>query len=373
MKFVFYLCLVLLTVCQMISCGFSSERSVVFRQHELEQLWRGGQDSDYIDSTLSEPEKVLNEIFKRLPPICKVYPTEGYYYFKARLLDGFVSGNFRIVVDSDSGDLSLSFAYFNIHDPRNFKSLMLLNGADVRIVPLPNGRYSVAIGDEVREFHDAGMVYRNAVGQVELYDNEDLVTGVMDESGVWFSLVFNKKTNYFYYLRNSSTFQVDRRVVLESIGKYQVVLDIGSGFVFLRDTTNFRELLVGVRRLEIQRNTFYDGPFDQVPPDLDIANMLRAAYPYVNAGLGIDKYGGFVERENMRVAISPYQVYSKIDDLINLCKAAIDSCDKFECVQKLLCYETKRDYHTAREDDGGVSMRKWPANHYATVSYSWQE
>ncbi len=375
MKRVLCACLVAIVIV-MVSCHpmpSPSGGKVEFRQYELEQLWQGDVGKNgYIQARFDDPGQVVDKIFATLPRVCLVYPTEGYYYFRAKLVDRHISGNFRIIL-SDSEPVSLSFAYFDIHEPRNFRSIVLSSGDGIDIARLADERFAITMGKNTREFRNAGSVYRKADSQVALHDGEELVTGVMDESGVWFSLIYNQNTQYFYYLRNPSGPSADQWAVVEEYNNIQVVQGIRTGFVVLRDMSNLRELLVGVRRSEVENNTFYDGPFDQVPPDLNIARQLRAAYPYVNEGGGIDRHGGFIDKENMRVAISPYQLYSRIDDFVKLCKIAIDESGEFANLHKRLCYETKRDYHTNKKAVPGALKRKWPANHYRTVSYSWEE
>ena len=77
-----------------------------------------------------------------------------------------------------------------------------------------------------------------------------------------------------------------------------------------------RLVLVGVLSDNIARNNYYDGPFDQVPPNLNIKQELETVYPYVKLRGGIDQHGNFVSQHGVRVAISPYIVYSDTSEFV---------------------------------------------------------
>jgi hypothetical protein len=95
-----------------------------------------------------------------------------------------------------------------------------------------------------------------------------------------------------------------------------------SRFVFLEE--NGRDILVGVHKANIESNNYYDGPFDQVPPRLELQEMLEAAYPYVKERGGIDRHGNFKSLTGNRVAISPYLQYESLNKLHQASAIAID-------------------------------------------------
>jgi len=340
---------------------------IVFRQHELEQTWSVSH-ADALSARFDAPADVLRACFANLPDLAKVYPTEGYYYFTAVLADREVSGNFRI--SSERGQLSLHFAYFDLDNPREYRSLTLPeDDSAIHLADLGEGRTAVAL-DGVTKVFDQQLRFRDARGQVELTSDEVLISGVFDESGVWFSLVFNQKTNYFHYALNAD--DPSREVwTEESVSPAgRVLVGRRTGFVLVEHASSGRRLLAGVRAGDIQRNTYFDGPFDQVPPDLDIGEHLRKAYPYVNAGKGIDQTGAFLGRDSVRVAISPYQTYIARDRIVAICTDALEKLPDLASLISRLCHEGKRDLPASWEPPLSSGPRRWPANHFRTVSYS---
>ena len=129
-------------------------------------------------------------------------------------------------------------------------------------------------------------------------------------------------------------------------------------------------------------NSYYDGPFDQVPPRLSLRDKLLRAYPYTKERGGIDNHGNFIAIADTRVAISPYTTYRKLSDLVEYqmrCQDHPTKSEKWSC----LAYEWKRDFHrfsnastsTTRDespDESSVFVRQgWPANHYRDASFAW--
>ena len=79
-------------------------------------------------------------------------------------------------------------------------------------------------------------------------------------------------------------------------------------------------MLAGVRQLNIRRNDYYDGPFDQLADnyadETQIAAYMQRAYPGLRGR--IDKYGYYTDRERpLRVALSTYFVYAAQSDMLS--------------------------------------------------------
>lgn len=348
------------------------DRAIVFRQHELEHLWNAPPQA-YLDARFSEVEEVRRALFTALPRVCRVYMTEGYYYFRASLADRDISGNFRLRYSGDGAPPLLNFAYFDADNPRTFRTKPLRDGdPDVSIRPLSPGCVEVRFEGMTRTFIDETAGARLHDPGIALGDRERFVSGVVDESGVRFELVFNTETSYFYYLLADRPRHGDEWTVIGEIGPYRVLLGQRSKFVLLDCPDDHRLLLIGVSAAQVRRNTYYDGPFDQVPPDLDIGNDLSAAYPYVTYGSGIDTHGNFIDRDDVRVAISPYQTYEDLEAFVEQIRRVVASDPAFTRVYQQLCYESKRDFDPDTAT-GHAPRRNWPANHFATVSYSWEK
>lgn len=353
-------------------CGSTDHqrRAIVFRQHELEQIWSTPQQTA-IDARFHETDEVFRAVFSALPRVSKVYMTEGYYYFRASLLDREISGNFRVRHQGNTTRPVVNFAYFDVDNPRSYRTKLLRDdNAGISVRSLTRDRVEVRSDGITRIFVDLTADARALDPDIKLEANERFITGVMDESGVRFMLVFNTATSYFYYLLATPSRHADVWNHIADIGSYRVLLGQRSKFVLLDSLEHERTLLIGVSAAQIRRNTYFDGPFDQVPPDLDIDDELRLAYPYVEHGSGIDTHGNFLDREDVRVAISPYQTYEDVNGFVDQIRRVLATDSSFSHVHQQLCYEPKRNF----DPDTSIHqpmMRNWPANHFATVSYSW--
>jgi hypothetical protein len=210
---------------------------------------------------------------------------------------------------------------------------------------------------------------------LEVLEHEEFVTGVLDESGVPLSLLFNDLTGGFYYILNEEIGATERLIPVE--GDENCLIGERTRFVYLREPEFGRTLLVGVDAANIQANNYFDGPFDQVPPRLQIKEKLERAYPYTLLRGGIDDHGNFRELEHQRVAISPYQTYQSV-------AAAAESIREHIAEALLpserwdrLTYESKRRSPTTQAAmNEGIDVPQyvaqgWPANHWGYTSALW--
>lgn len=352
---------------------------VSFRQHEIENEADAARNGEVVfsgawvgpDDKMREDEawRMLAWIVRAIPGEPIVYPSEGYYYFRAARDGRFFSGNLRVI----EGDRPvLSFAYFDTASPREYRSLVIDPATDerVHIVPRRDGEYTVTIlGHEFLWRQD---ISKRAFDQsIPLLITETPIAGVFDESGVQFHLVFNRDTAYFHYLLPRGTVVEPRWTEVRATDTGRVMLDARTGFLAYHDPRVDRWTLIGVAADEIRKNSYHDGPFDQVPPGLRIGGMLRRAYPYVNHGGGIDEHGGFIDQPSVRVAISPYMQYESVEQALLM----VDTCERGSgqdpaTLLSRLCYESKRSFDPDSPDTAAVS-RPWPANHFGTVSRAW--
>ena len=106
-----------------------------------------------------------------------------------------------------------------------------------------------------------------------------------------------------------------------------VVVGRRTGFGFFLDTRNSRKILIGVNGRSIERNNYYDGPFDQLPDNYaestNISKYIEEAYPYTRGN--IDKFGGYKNQKGSRVVISPYIVYYREEELVDLVETCKNS------------------------------------------------
>jgi len=282
----------------------------------------------YVEEVLRAPEfdirsidEVFDYVFSSLDDEVTVYPTENYYYFK--FVHGGVpyAGNFRLdIADRDQG--VVHFAYFSENNPFVEQEIS------------EHRAYSQEYGVKV-EKKDALDYAITAKGRTVLFrlndlrdvkpaqaivaDGEQYIGPVFDESGVRMFLMWNQATETFHYV-------LDESVVTESYvpssASSQVKIGRRTHFAWYRDRYRERWILVGVRAAETQLNTFFDGPFDQLPDNFIDGDVLRDALLTLSPEVEgqIDRLGNSLDLKG-RMLVDPYILY---DDQAEL--AAFDQC-----------------------------------------------
>jgi hypothetical protein len=261
-----------------------------------------------------------------------VYPTEGYFYFRFDLNGRRISGNLRFTSIADG---VLHTGYFEAgnadHTPgRPSKpgigavrtgTFGAEQGLTVVTEPSDEGEtmHRVLLDGESATFV-VPAIYRARPASLKLRDGERFVSGVLDESAYALVLIFDEREAGFRFLL-SPAFEPPE--LLEPLRADAPHLLIGrpSGFVFAREPGRAagepdRLTLVGIDAASVRRNDYFDGPFDQVPPDLDLRPLLHIAYPYTRDASPVDEHGNFIGRTASRVAIAPYTAYGNTDDLL---------------------------------------------------------
>jgi hypothetical protein len=88
--------------------------------------------------------------------------------------------------------------------------------------------------------------------------------------------------------------------------------------VFLRDPAVRRKVLIGVHGREVHYNSWYDGPFDQLPDTRVVLGELDMRdYIVAHTGLSpevMDRFGGIVAQSGVRVPVAPYRLYSELEE-----------------------------------------------------------
>lgn len=259
---------------------------------------------------LSDPLAVFGFVFRRLPPEVTVYPTENYFYWRFHASGREIWGNFRLdVADRDRGVLHLGYFEYDASGRRArtkgwLRDLTAKDG--VRLERVDAWVYSVTYRGRTVLFrlHDSGW---SPPGPARLRPEEAYVGPVFDESGVRFHLLFNKTAKHFYYMLD------ERHPAPEAYdpsGKHRVIGQ-RTGFAYYLDRRLKRKILIGVHALNVRRNNYYDGPFDQLPDNYvdrsRIATWLVQAFPDLRGK--INRYGQLLDGSGDRVAISSYYVY----------------------------------------------------------------
>lgn len=352
----------------------SEERALVSRSERAAAMhWLTTEPPSADDVRFEDPRSVFEYLWKSVPPVAIVYPTEQYYYYRFDLRQRSVGGNIRLV-DADRGILHIG--YFDRADQAKSHYAPMGAEHDVHIERLEEGRYRVRHAGREVEF----VLARRALGcggPPTLLKHESCITGVLDESGIPLKMVYDSIHRSFSFVLNEGIPAIDPLVPVEGTdGRF--LFDRRTEFVFYADARARRRLLVAVSSRNVYENNYFDGPFDQVPPRLALKEKLEAAYPYLKLD-PIDAHGNFTRREGQRVAISPYLDYASLDDAVAELgrreKGAVLPSQKWAA----LTYENKRDFHRTLARSGGGAgpdhriyvSQGWPANHTLARSQAW--
>lgn len=328
----------------------------------------------HVDLDVEDPASVVAFVLEQCPPHSVVYPTEHYYYFEFLAGTRRIAGNLRF---TDAARGVLHTGYFDRYDSTFLKAANFDAESGLLIDWNPEQRTSrVRFRGFKREF----LLPHPRASVPGLLADESLVTNVLDESGFAFHLIFHRSSAQFYYVLDEHAPLPDRIVrVAEDV---PVWLGVRSRFMFLSEPALGRRVLVGVYAPSVRANDYYDGPFDQVPPDLQVRDKLEAAYPYVKLRGGIDEHGNFNQIDGQRVAISPYQDYTSIFHMLDLIAEGFDPNLPSPASFASLVYEAKRDTHKrlgALSDPDTLPVppheralsSTWPVDHWAQVSETW--
>lgn len=321
-----------------------------------------------------DPRSILKFILRTTPENPTVFPTERYYYYQFPLALRMVSGNIRFA-EVERGVVTVG--YFDSMYSADMRVEEFRDGEEgVRVEHDANKHEVVFAVDGIeRVFHLDQSAFTSPL--FELYEGEKHISGVRDESGYYFHLLYWANDRSFYYVVNE-----DMPLPEDLLQVPHADLDIFFGeksrFCFVRDKSSNRLVLVGVSKRGVQLNTWYDGPFDQVPPYLNIKSILEEAYPYVTDAGGIDEHGKFLEREGQRIAISPYSAYRSGVELVEDLEVTILGGVSSPAAWTGATYEYKKDWRAPTNEDGYRPHNykisgAWPANHWGKSSRKWGE
>lgn len=313
-----------------------------------------------VDVDHEDPRQIFRTVFASLGDKVKVYPTENYYYFTLHAAGRTLSGNLCLsAADRDEGKLHLGYFVFDdngeYQDRRGYSAVYSAEDG-VSVERLDDFLYAVSYAGKrvLFELNDVGFV---PPSPTQLREEEVFVGPILDESGMPFSLVFDRESRHFFYLLD------DNRPVPEHFLRVSENVEVGrrTGFAFYRDEALDRRILVAVHANGMGRNSYYDGPFDQLPDNYveqsDIRRWIEIAYPYTRGN--IDRYGHFVDQEAARVAILAYHVYRARKDL-----SFVESCRRshpeggselYFCVTPDF-KQLRRDYKPGPVAVGGITV-----------------
>jgi len=269
---------------------------------------------------LVDPETVFRRVFQGLPAEVTVFPSENYYYFILNEGGRQVWGNIRLPAGQRELGI-LSFGYFEFIEfptptTEKFTGSKFFDATDgVLVREVDPTTYAVTFEGKSVTFH-LHELDQTPPASLALGPDEIFIQRTFDESGYEFYLIFNEAANHFLWLLN------DERPFPDVFDPASNDLLIGRRSVsaFWRDRANAdRLVLAGVRQLNIRRNDYYDGPFDQLADnyatETQIAKYMQLAYPALEGR--IDEYGYYTDLERpLRVALSTYYTYASLSEIL---------------------------------------------------------
>lgn len=281
-------------------------------------------NQDYVESISTEPSfaiddimSVFGHVFRSLSDRVRVYPTENYFYFTFGY-DGLTyAGNLRLdLKDRDEG--VLHFAYFNQAEDWNFdlitqyRPLSMADG--VKVEKVEDLLYRVTFQGKSTLFalNDLGHV---SPPPEQIGEGEEYIGPVFDESGLQFYLLFHRQEKRFMFVLNEAA-PKSEEFLPYSDGDPSILIGMRTGFAFYQDRYLERKILVGVYAGNVEKNNYFDGPFDQLPDNFikgdALKNAILALYPDLKGE--IDRFGNFQEHEG-RFLVNPYINYSYLNEL----------------------------------------------------------
>jgi hypothetical protein len=300
---------------------------------------------------VNDPMAVFAFVLTSLPDQVKVYPTENYYYFTFFHGGAPYAGNIRIE-PADGDKVTVHFVYYQDgsewreEGPLTHVVLDGARGVGVEKVAPFAWRLTYGGRSVVFALNDLSQV-RPPAGT--LAPGEIFIGPIFDESAVRFFLAYNSKLKLFLYILDETANVADE---LSPDGRMKRLL-IGrrTGFAFYLDRLRDRKILVGVHEANYRLNTWFDGPFDQLPDNFIEGETLRKAILEVSPSLKgeIDRFGSSPDGA-IRFLIKPYASYRTVSELYG-----VDRCARarVRAASYYTCFVAE-----AADDDSGAS----PAN-----------
>jgi hypothetical protein len=288
---------------------------------------------------VNDPMAVFAFVLNSLPERVKVYPTENYYYFKFMHGGAPYAGNIRIEL-GDGDKVTVHFAYYqNSSEWRQESPLthVVLDGSrGVGIEKIERLVYRLSYGGKsvVFALNDLSLVKPPAGA---LAPGEKFIGPIFDESAVRFFLVYNSMLRVFHYILDETAKVADE--FFPSRRTNRILIGKRTGFAFYRDHLLDRKILVGVYEGNYRLNTYFDGPFDQLPDNFIEGETLRQAILEVSPGLKgkIDRFGSSPNGE-VRYLIKPYATYQTESELYGVAKCARD---RIRAASYYACFEAE--------------------------------
>jgi hypothetical protein len=284
---------------------------------------------------VDDPMAVFGFVLNSLPDQVKVYPTENYYYFTFLHGGAPYAGNIRIELGDDD-KATVHFVYYQDWSEWRQDSPLthvVLDGSrGVGVEKMERLVYRLSYGGKsvIFALNDLSQVKPPAGA---LAPGEKFIGPIFDESAIRFFLVYNPKLKVFYYILDETVKVADE--FFSSRRTNRILIGKRTGFAFYRDRLLDRKILVGVYEGNYRLNTYFDGPFDQLPDNFIEGETLRQAILEISPGLKgkIDRFGSSPNGE-VRFLIKPYASYQTESDLYGVDKCArtrVRAASYYEC------------------------------------------
>jgi hypothetical protein len=268
------------------------------------------------DSPLAiyDPLEVFKYVLGQLPGRVQVYPTENYFYFRFVHKGVLYAGNIRLAAaDRDRGKVDFSYNEFPTDWNDNPKNHHVVLGAE-------QGVKVEKAGPLLYRISHAGKTVTFALNDLSavkppadfLRTDEKYLGPIFDESGIRFFFIFNTRLKIFHFILDETTPVMDEFAPLKSDAR--ILVGKRTGFALYQ--FDGRKILVGASERQSRLNTYFDGPFDQLPENFIEGDALRDAILAVDPGLRgkIDRLGYFADGSG-RYLINPYMLYRQVSDL----------------------------------------------------------
>ena len=288
---------------------------------------------------LTEPDEVFDHVFQKLPDEVVVYPTENYYYWKLEIEGREIWGNIRLPSGRrERGVVSFGYSEFNPFPTgpgkkRLSRAKYFTKADGVICTERDPFTYVVSSSGKDVVFH-FNKLSQHEPTSFPVKENEKMVQRTFDESGMQFFLMFNKTSNYFFWVLDEEVTVPDQFTTLSD----EVVVGNRTGFVFWKDAeAGNRKVLTTIRKISVLRNDYYDGPFDQLADnyadETEIKKYIELAIPSIKGR--IDKFGYYTDTERpSRVALSNYGNYYTFAEALKFVERAKESFDPYHYISR---------------------------------------
>ena len=348
----FLLFLIILTV--LTSCAqdnqYESNPTLITNQEYIDALYTSGPD-------LKNVTDVFYFLLSNLDDEVTIYPTENYFYFTLSAGGRNIGGTLTLFPEQrDRNVIGLNYYekgedpdwYFAYQDKEN---TWIGNGTElginesVFVKKIKKYKYSVSFKGRTVVFNlnDVGLEMPESI---ELTSDEEYVGPIIDESGLKFFILFNKKTSRMYFILNEDEKAAEYFEPLFN----RFIIDRRTAFIFYDDVKNKRKILVGVHGKNVLKNNWFDGPFDQMPDNLIAEDRIPDYQKYIELSFPssfgrADKFGRY--NDTSRVAVAPYTVYFTFSDFANKCNDRLPESEFFTCMT-VPKFELPRGFYVAK-------------------------